>query len=338
MNIRNSKIDKISVISYVLSFLIVWVHNGPAISNISLYGTAGQILMLFDTKLHQILTFVVPLYFMISGFLFFSNCTWKRMKEKLISRVYSLGVPFVIWNIVSYYTIVLAVKFNILESNVLSGGIINAIINSSCSDLWFIRYLMILVVISPILFLVMRTKLGAWGLLGGVILIKFIFGTSIPVFPSFYLPIYVFGGIMAIHYRTLFLAPSEKCKSVAFVGSAVVMLYGLLTDFKNGIFAMSLYGLLMPPFFWFGIEWIMDKFELKYRARSWMSTNFFIYINHFNIMKIVIAVITAHELSLGYILAWYIFLPEFVFVSLLLIGAFWKRCFPKSWKIVNGGR
>ena len=226
----------------------------------------------------------------------------------------------------------------ILDSNAADGGIINAIINSSCSDLWFLRYLMILVALSPVLYFIMRSKPGAWALLGGVILIKFVFGTSIPVFPSFYLPIYVFGGMMGMHYQDVFLMPTKRIKMMAVLLMSVVIVFGLAADFKKSIFSMSLYGLLMPPCFWYGIEWIREKLHFEYRVKPWMNTNFFVYINHYNLMRIAIAIISAAGLSILGVITWYILLPCIVFIMLVAVGIIWGNFSPKSWKFVNGGR
>ena len=331
-------IDKVSVLSFILSFLIVWVHNGPAMYNASSYGSSGYILKIFDTKLHQILAFVVPFYFMVSGFLFFFNCDKENLTRKIFNRIYSLGIPFVLWNIVSYITVLAAEGAGVLTPREIDRGLLDAIINSSCSDLWFLRYLMVLVLISPILFFLMRSQIGAWGLFGGAVLIKFIFGSSIPVFPSFYLPIYLFGGIMAMHYTEYFLKPSIRTKIIAFILSITIAAFGVYVDFESSMFSMSLYGLIMPPCVWFGIDFLVDKIRLRYKVLPWMSTNFFVYINHFNIMKIAIALLSTASLSFIWVLGWYIVLPEIVLFILVIIGTFWKKWMPKSWKFVNGGR
>ena len=39
---------------------------------------------------------------MCSGYLFYRNLTWGNIPEKLKRRVYSLVIPFLIWNVLYY--------------------------------------------------------------------------------------------------------------------------------------------------------------------------------------------------------------------------------------------
>ena len=50
----------------------------------------------------RIACLAVPGFFMCSGYLFYRNLTWGNIPEKLKRRVYSLVIPFLIWNVLYY--------------------------------------------------------------------------------------------------------------------------------------------------------------------------------------------------------------------------------------------
>ena len=50
----------------------------------------------------RIACLAVPGFFMCSGYLFYRNLTWKKVTEKLKRRVFSLVIPFLIWNLLYY--------------------------------------------------------------------------------------------------------------------------------------------------------------------------------------------------------------------------------------------
>ncbi len=115
----------------------------------------------------------VPMYFVISGFLMFQNVDkldWTTYKSKLKSRFRSLVVPYLLWNIIGAIVFLAKVylfgypgfevvkngSFHVLEFirgfwNVEGTG-------GSPFDfpLWFIRDLIILVLLSPILYIIAK--------------------------------------------------------------------------------------------------------------------------------------------------------------------------------------
>ncbi len=115
----------------------------------------------------------VPLFFIMSGYLFFRNTPenpdmgWFR--DKLQSRFFTLLIPYLIANIIAWGCYYFAIK---VAPSMISGffgddwkdplfvfwkGPINM-------SLWFIRELIVVVILSPLVFLLVR-YLGWWGVL-----------------------------------------------------------------------------------------------------------------------------------------------------------------------------
>ena len=154
----------------------------------------------------EIARVAVPLFFVISGYLFFYNTdlNLKSYKTKLIKRFHSLLIPYILWNIFVGIFQYISQKY---LNEITSGGKsfildykwyewIKIFWNFTdgtpiCNQFWFIRDLMVIVIISPLIyFFIKKTKIY------GLLLIFILYLTnSLPKF-SFYSvePYYFFLG------------------------------------------------------------------------------------------------------------------------------------------------
>lgn len=114
----------------------------------------------------------VPLFFMISGFLFFLGRDWslELYFSKLKSRVGTLLVPYVFWNSITLLFLALAQKTPMTQSYFSGANKLisdfqlydyaNAILGLSGSPIsyqfWFIHNLMILVILSPLIYVLIK--------------------------------------------------------------------------------------------------------------------------------------------------------------------------------------
>ena len=121
---------------------------------------------------HEFCKFAVPVFFIISGYLFYQKVDLKfnfnLYKNKLHSRIYSLFIPYVLWNLIAL--IIDYIKnvttdnswinynsnsiFEIIKLSIL-GNEMGFPINL---PLWYIRDLILLCVISPAIFYILRNK------------------------------------------------------------------------------------------------------------------------------------------------------------------------------------
>lgn len=163
---RGNRIDLLRVL------LTVGIVSRHALMEELPYATAG-----FNTFTQGIiwLTVVcVPLFFAISGYLFFRNTPPKPQPrwfwDKIRSRFFTLLVPYLIANCIAWGCYYFALKeVPSMVSGFLGDNWKNPLfvfwtgpINLS---LWFIRELIVMVVISPLIYLFVR-YLRWWGVLG----------------------------------------------------------------------------------------------------------------------------------------------------------------------------
>lgn len=151
--------EKIRIISFFSMMLVVILHS--QLMSIS----SGVILKVQQLVTGELTRIAVPMFFMISGYLFFQHIS-KPLKTffryKIKKRLYSLFCPYLFWSIWGGL-IYLLVNAYIENLNVVVdynfGQILCAIFFDSIGayQLWFLRNLLILVIFSPIIYWLVRT-------------------------------------------------------------------------------------------------------------------------------------------------------------------------------------
>ena len=154
---------------FPLAILVVLLHAGvgESESTLPVYHT----LSILTTE--GVCRIAVPCFFLISGFLFFRNMTeWNfaKWKTKIIRRIHSLFVPYIIWNLIAFVAIFIysyiRTKFGSLDPAVFAEEKARCFSpefwrilwdwnNGMPIDypLWFVRDLIIFTVCTPIIYL-----------------------------------------------------------------------------------------------------------------------------------------------------------------------------------------
>lgn len=143
---------KINILTFLLTVQIVILHTNMAML------CTGGISFLQQLITAELTRIAVPLFFIISGFLFFINYngTFEDYKRKIISRTRSLLIPYLLFLLCGSIIV-----FVIEETHTIStfiGIIKNGIMYSPpiFYPLWFLRDLYIMVLFSPLVYVVVR--------------------------------------------------------------------------------------------------------------------------------------------------------------------------------------
>lgn len=177
--------DKIKVISFLAIVLVVFLHaynldtkqHGIVLSLPKSYNWFVQNLIS-----NGVTRIAVPLFFIISGFLFFTKFDENQPNflVKIRKRVKSLFVPYVIWSvmgIILYFILqsVPATQTFFTKQRVADYDAFTFIktifINPIPYQLWFIRDLFVIVLFSPIWYFLLKNI--KWGILIPVLLLWF---------------------------------------------------------------------------------------------------------------------------------------------------------------------
>lgn len=223
---------KIRQLQFVLCVLIVIMHS----MNTTYAGV-------FDSSPNDIFQYslgggicqiAVPTFYVTSAYLFYWNCDSSEiLKRKIISRIHTLVGPYLIWNVIweMYYYFLWRIGYS--EKSFTNYRIVNFfldIINSNNTALWFVKWLIVFSLFSPIIIkLIDNTKL--------FIMIEFISFTLILIFKIpyysilYWSPFYLLGAYIGHSYYNLFyliMCLDKKRRVTISLCSIIMILSGIL--------------------------------------------------------------------------------------------------------------
>lgn len=245
----------------------------------------------------------VPIYFFISGFVFFLGLQkWdlNRWINKLKNRNKSLLIPYLIWNTIFLLCMLFLNYKNLSNINLINllscywgcnGGIdgFNATGMPINYPLWFLRDLMVMVLLTPLLFYSLK-KFGKAILLFLFILWLMGYWGCIKIYmPTQALFFFSFGAYMSMNGRNMLIEFGKYSKSFVivffFLGVISMCFYG------NTIFNIDIAKNVKPIMVFLGLfvafntsAWLLDRGYC--RANKFLSSaSFFIYVSHTLILQ-----------------------------------------------------
>lgn len=169
---EKNKYSVIDLVKLLLILGVVSIHSN-VLADVEDYPTVfgTQIEIYLSTILTRI---CVPSFFIISGYLFFHNChsfTSQDYLRKLHRRIFTLLIPYLIWNVISLVLQLIKIRYlgfpshglieeGSIEWSRVFAGFFNYVNGYPFAfAFWFIRNLMVFVVLSPIAYLLSQKKL-----------------------------------------------------------------------------------------------------------------------------------------------------------------------------------
>lgn len=341
----NSAISKtITNIRFPLMLGVVLIHN--VLIEPTEAAREGMRLVAFIIELlsHKIVAPCVPLFFFISGYLFFLKFGDKfgvvDYGAQLKKRVRTLLIPYIFWNLVvlGYFAFLHKIVPSLINpefNNVYQFSTMEWICSfwdfpggkPICYQFWFLRDLMLAVIISPIIFLAM--KYGRWYLM--VLLAALYIGKSI-LFPyQMMLTFFSLGAGFAIH-RYDFIAVASKWvipSAIVFVALTIISSLNSEMRVSNGLIVIA--GSVV-------FVWIASK--LKPINEKLAECGFFIYAFHGFPMLIMSRLIVSmlHPNSTIVWLGCYIGCFAVIVLFSVVLYFCLEKILPKFTSIITGGR
>lgn len=271
--------------SFILSLFVFLIHFRV----FSVFKHAEGFLQYALDSLLILTKVAVPLFFVISGALFYRDYEWSMTFKKWKNRFFSLCIPYLVWNtlwlilaLLGEYTplgsLLGGVKASLSLQNILNG----VFLYEYFEPFWFIFQLIILTAFCPIIYLLLRNK---W--IGLICVVSFFlascFGFELnPVlFPSSNMVLfYLIGAWIGIHQIAFFT--TRKNKLYATIGFATYILCCVFHGTKAwhpDWFASAQVPLLVNVISC-GSFWIaFDYFDIR-KCPKYMSRSFLIYALH----------------------------------------------------------
>lgn len=253
MNLTDSQ--TIKFLRFPLTFIVVMQHSmGTINTDISWQQLSGMDLyMLFKYLISGCFALMaVPVFFFISGYLFFNKVTALDMatyKQKMKKRFSSLFMPYIVWNILAV-PIMLLVMYGETISGTRTMESLTAFIqearwlhifwdftsrestfhnifdwplvkdNPVLSTFWYIRDLLIMMVASPIIMWWFK-RLGRWGLMILMALLVLRVWPPITLGPQSLF--FAFGAYWAINGKDFTLTGNRLLRNLNYILSVVLL-------------------------------------------------------------------------------------------------------------------
>lgn len=333
---------KITLISFCLSIMIVELH--------SLWQSNNELLNRCREYIFNIQNICVPMFFMISGYLFYRNFAYCKLLNKYKSRVKTLLVPYLIWNIISFiYS--LAIKYLLgagVEIPKSFLGIVFSILNANYSVLWFVKYLIIFTIASPLIYVILKWK-HSWCIIVIMLILlwkyvndgAFLNGINLT---SNHISLYIYEGIyycigsyIALNFKNYIETINIKRAGVSTAIIAILLVLNVISISKNigngGVLYWEVYRIIFCAALFFSLDLLRD-FEIKW----WMNISFFIYCAHMYPLQLIQELILKLSKNEIIMVISYLVMPIVVVILLILAAKIMKNKIPKLWCVLTGGR
>ncbi len=294
------------------------------------------------TIVPEIIRLSIPCFLMLSGYLFYRNFTYSKLMEKWKRRIHSLLIPYLLWNAFYYFGYLFASRFSVLRGLINRSeipftwtGALRAMIKFEFNPVfWFMYQLIILVLLTPLLYLFLR---NVWT---GAVLVLCLLGA---VFAGIALPelnldallYYSAAGYGALHGRTVIEASWTPRRAI----------FGLALLIMGAIIGQSYYrhayvpGIVVYQLLASIAFWLLVNENMLGKIRPIMSCTFFIYAFHFIPVRLINKVMASFFFgneTMAMVL--FLFMPFFAALICYQAARFLRRFLPGVWRVINGGR
>ncbi len=337
-------------ISFILSILVLIIHT----TSFSQYSKSGELISVINEKTNyffktSITQFAVPMYFIISGIAFYKGYENKKYFQKLKSRLFSLVIPYLLWNTVwtvfdllcsytfisNYYIGRTPLTFNLI--NILKG----VLFYQSNRPFWFVFDLIVFAVATPLIYTLIRNKyVGIISILSLSVLSLFNIGLPTSIFFSqTSIIFYMIGALIGKHFFDLASQKSHKgiqWGSLAFLAVYIIIknVFPAEMHIKNNFIDVIVLTLCCFAF------WsITDMYIDKIHPRAVFSRSFAVYSMHVNVSAVITKLF-----ALCFPRTEWLAIPNFfvtVCLTLLVINLvcmFMERFLPKVYAVFMGNR
>jgi surface polysaccharide O-acyltransferase-like enzyme len=363
MELDRDSSARLNLIRFPLIVGVVFIH--AYLSVVEFKGTEAELnptsftaVFIRDFISGGLASIAVPLFFFMSGFLFFYRLEWSGAAffKKVMSRIKTLLIPFLFWNIL--VLLLYAVAQNVpITAQYFAGGIpqitksgvfeyFNLIIGINrhpvAFQFWFIRDLMILVLLTPVFHLMHKKTV--------FIFLALFFGTwFFDVWPSNVLsivpspaPVFFFyaGSTLAVKKRTPFLL-DKYGMAMLVICLVLFVIYTLIPgySFSRLLYKAGIFTGVFAAFYATKILLINERVKSLF---LWLggSACFFVFAVHEPLMAFIQRVVIKLYSPTNDVtkLLIYFGIPIAIIVVSVLIFKLLSIIVPRFTAIITGGR
>jgi surface polysaccharide O-acyltransferase-like enzyme len=342
--------NKIKNVSLLLMVMVVFLHS----YNLDTKGLGLMDFKNYNWFIQHFISFgitriAVPLFFIISGSLFVydDKVSFAELLIKIKKRARTLFIPFITWSligIVFYFTLQQIPQTKLFFTNKLMINytffdFINALVYKPIPyQLWFLRDLMVLVILSPIiLFLIKKVKV----ILTAIIFVFWLLNQDTVFLTSEALLFFIFGIIISQDYKFI-INKTISIKGLPIIWLLILIIQILFEYYNYKIIALiclKISILIGVPSFWVLYDLLVSKYNFEKITEKITWTTFFIFTFHEPfltfIKKITFFLCGKKDLVIlmNYFIAPTVTILVSIFLALILRGIL-----PMFYRFLTGGR
>lgn len=337
--------NKVTWFSFVLSILVIWIHAYNAELFLGYQAATGMVYILEHRLGDWFGQVAVPGFFMISGYQFYRDFDWGKLKGKWNRRIKSLLVPYIVWNFLYYISYVIASRIPAVAAVIGKErvefsltAVVNAVVGHTYNNVfWYLYQLLWLVALAPLLYFLFRRFWSGCLLLAVCWILVRLNRSGFFVNPDA-LIYYGSGAMLALHFRET-TEKTENRKRL-FAGGFCLVAAAV-------IYAVGLWKAYIPFFVLCRLSavtglWLILPGKKLPAARNFMKHSFFLYATHFAVVRLINK--GAATLLQGAAQVWvvpfglFLIMPILVLLISSVTGSFMRRFLPDLWKLLTGGR
>ncbi|TDS13792.1 acyltransferase family protein [Sphingobacterium paludis] len=354
LEIKRQQSEAVEILRFPLMFLVIFVHMLPYEQRAIPPVFGGESVYIFVSELisHHIGRIAVPFFFVFSGYFFFSkidNWTANLYFTQLKKRYSTLLFPYIFWNLA---LVIVIVVVNLMLEYVGRAPNENYhdLRQSSLYDLfwgypinfplWYIRDLMVMVVLSPIFYYFFKLLRG-FGLCIIAVLYLSTLESNLPGISStaiMYFGLGAYVSLAKVDVVNFCLRYGKLFAALALVALAVTALYTAKPENEYVVRTFVLFAL--PSVFLLAIS-LAKKSRVKRYLLMLSPAVFFIYATHtiyiLGKLKGAFSRTSFAEPGWGMLMGYFL-IPVLCMAVLLLFYFLLHRYLPKPLSLVTGSR
>lgn len=175
--------NKFTIISFVCSILVIFIHtyNLDVYQIEGLYSGLSGVANYLERYIATVTLIAVPIFFLISGVLFFRTFEISILLKKWKKRFFTIMIPYVIWCTIYYLYFAVMSRLPFVSAMMNDNSEVelsfrewfNRIVVDEYYTLWFLKSLIILILLTPLIWLLFKNHSEKFptGLLALVIMV-----------------------------------------------------------------------------------------------------------------------------------------------------------------------
>jgi len=350
--------DKIKGLSFVLIIMVIYIHSyniltGAGQSIFSLTNNSADIAIFLQNLFSQgVFRSAVPMFFAISGFLFFINYrSINDYYKKIRNRFNTILIPFVFWSglVIMIYYIAQASLFSNAQFTSVPirdlgiYGLLEALFLKPYNyPLWFLRDLILVLLCAPIIYLGVKKLTAIWFVLTiSLWLLDVGAGAKLFFYKSEVILFFSIGAYFAL-YGKKYLDQKVNRNTLLYVITiyiSVLLVKTYMITFLNTDF-IFLFGLMQKMIIVLGVLLLWNLSDYTRVSKIVLVNYTFLFYVFHEPLLMFIKKVCFYFFGISGIssMAIYIISPLVVVTCLYLLGYSMKSNFPKFTFTVTGGR